>query len=77
MTLAELATKLSNSSVPKDAYSLSGGLPNEAYCIEQSDGKWHVYYSERGSQTGLKIFDTEQAACDYFFQLLTCCPSQK
>jgi hypothetical protein len=70
MTLAELRNKLVSSKVPSDAYSLAGGLPNEAYCIEERDGKWHVYYSERGSRTGLKVFGTEQAACDHFFALL-------
>jgi hypothetical protein len=39
MTLAELRNKLANSNVPNNAYSLTGGLPNEAYCIEESDGK--------------------------------------
>jgi len=68
MNLSELETKLANSSLPDDAYSLTGGLPNEAYCIEQTpDGKWHTYYSERGLRTGLKTFDTEDEACDYFF----------
>lgn len=70
-TLTELAAKLSNSGVPNEAYSLNGGLPNEAYCIEKSDCKWHVYYSERGSRTDLKIFDSEQEVCNYFFQLVT------
>jgi hypothetical protein len=71
MTLAELAIKLCNSGVPEDAYSLSGGLPNEAYCLEKTGCKWHVYYSERGSRTGLKSFDSEEEACDYLFRLLT------
>jgi len=68
MNLSELKTKLANSSLPDDAYCLTGGLPNEAYCVEQSpDGKWHTYYSERGQRTGLKTFDSEDEACDYFF----------
>jgi hypothetical protein len=68
MTLAELETKLANSGVPKEAYCPTGGLPNEAYCIEESDGKWHVYYSERGSRRGLKSFDAEQEACEELFR---------
>lgn len=68
MNISELETKLAHSSRPKNAYCLTGGLPNEAYCIEQrSDGKWNTYYSERGLRTGLKTFDTEDEACDYFF----------
>jgi len=68
MNLAELAAKLTHSSLPEDAYCLTGGFPNEAYCIEQgSNGKWHCYYSERGLRTGLTTFDTEEEACEYFF----------
>jgi hypothetical protein len=70
-TLTELAEKLSSCGVSEDAYSLSGGLPNEAYCIENADDKWHVYYSERGIRTGQMSFDSEQDACDYLFQLVT------
>ena len=67
MTKAELAVKLAKSGVPDAAYSLSGGLPNEAYCLEHSAGKWYFYYSERGLKSGLKVFGSEQEACDYFF----------
>jgi len=32
---------LTDSNIPKDTYSLDGGLPNEAYCLNQNgiDGK--------------------------------------
>jgi hypothetical protein len=71
MNLAELERRLASSGVPQDAYCLSGGLPNEAYCIEKSSGKWQVYYSERGSQTGLKSFDTEDEAWAWLLESLT------
>lgn len=49
-----------------DLYSImTGGLPNENLCIVK-DGKWQVYYSERGNKSGLKIFETETEACEYF-----------
>jgi hypothetical protein len=67
MTLAELETALTRCGIPKGAYSLSGGLPTEAYCLERAPGAWRVYYSERGTRTGLKCFGTEEEACDYFF----------
>lgn len=50
--------------VPKDLYSLNGGLPNEAYCIEKEDGRWQVYYSERGIKTCIGYFENEEKACD-------------
>ena len=34
-------------------------------CIVKED-KWQVYYSERGNKSGLKIFETETEACEYF-----------
>jgi hypothetical protein len=66
MTLQELEVRLVNLNVPKDAYCLTGGLPNEAYTIEKVNDKWQVYYSERGNRETLRIFDSEQEACDYF-----------
>lgn len=48
----------SHQKIPSHAYSLTGGYPNEAFCIGQNNGKWEVYYSERGNKTSLKIFDT-------------------
>ena len=44
---------------------MTGGLPNEKLCIVKED-KWQVYYSERGNKSGLKIFETETEACEYF-----------
>lgn len=68
MKLSELKEKLVQSGIPEHAYSLAGGLPNEAHCIEQgSDGKWWTYYSERGQRSGPKQFKTEDEACDHFF----------
>jgi hypothetical protein len=71
VTLIELEHKLSVSNIPKDAYSLSGGLPNEAHCIESVDGRWQVYYSERGIRTGVRRFDTEREACDDLLDRVT------
>lgn len=54
--------------IPEDLYSImTGGLPNEKLCIVKED-KWQVYYSERGRKSGLKTFETEAEACEYFFR---------
>ncbi|UUO06706.1 TNT domain-containing protein [Blastopirellula sp. J2-11] len=69
MHLEELARKLEASNVPADMVSLVGGLPNEAHCIEQvADGTWRTYYSERGRRSGLKSFETEEAACEDLYR---------
>ncbi|WP_026478302.1 hypothetical protein [Alkaliphilus transvaalensis] len=70
MNINDLKKILINNNIPKDAYSLDGGLPNEAYCLNRNGGNWEVYYSERGQKSGLKLFRTENEACDYFYKSL-------
>ncbi|MEY2195380.1 hypothetical protein AB7942_21980 [Neobacillus sp. BF23-41] len=68
MNKNELNLLLINSNIPKDVYSLKGGLPNEALCLNNEDGKWEVYYSERGVISQLKKFNSEEEACKYFYK---------
>ena len=66
MTIIELERELLHLGISSDLYSImTGGLPNEKVCIVKDD-KWQVYYSERGKKSGLKIFETETEACEYF-----------
>jgi hypothetical protein len=68
MTKAELKTTLEQVGVYPEAYSLDGGFPSERYVISQeANGRWDVYYSERGQKTGLRSFDSESAACQILF----------
>jgi len=39
MNKKELSAKLIKAKVPKDTYSLDGGLPNEMYCLDYLIGK--------------------------------------
>ena len=64
MNKQELEEVLLLNKVPKDLYSLSGGLPNESYCLEKEKNRWHVYYSERGIKTSVVYFENEEAACE-------------
>lgn len=70
MTKNDLRQKLFTENIPKDTYSLDGGLPNEVYCLNQNGNKWEVYYSERGQKSGGKCFKTEDEACNYFYKSL-------
>ena len=70
MTLEELSNELLNLGVRKDAYSLEGGLPSEAYCINRLKDHWEIYYSERGLKSGLQIFKSENEACKTFLDLI-------
>jgi hypothetical protein len=56
--------------VRDDCYSLDGGLRSEQYVLAIEDGRWSVYYSERGERRGLASFDTEDAACSDLFERL-------
>ncbi|MBI0578658.1 hypothetical protein IEC97_14940 [Neobacillus cucumis] len=66
----ELQLLLINANIPKDLYSLKGGFPNEAFCLNKEDNIWEVYYSERGVKSQLKKFDSEDEACSYFYQTI-------
>lgn len=70
MKVSELLAYLESKHVPADSFSLNGGMPNEAYCIDREGGQWAVYYSERGLRTGLISFSSEEEACDHFVSLL-------
>lgn len=67
MNLIRLESLLLSENIPTHAYSLKGGLPNEAYCITSVNGVWQVYYSERGSKAKLTEFQSEDDACQYFY----------
>ena len=64
----ELLEKLKKSNIPKSVYSLEGGLPNEAYCLEEMNGMWVVYYSERGNKNILGQFEHKDKAYDFLYK---------
>lgn len=66
----DLANKLKEEGIQKESYSLEGGLPNEAYCLNKAKDGWEVYYSERGGKSGLQKFYSEDDACNYLYRLL-------
>ena len=70
LTLNTLSDLLNSRGVDPDAYSLSGGLPNESYCIDRDGTDWLVYYSERGLRSGLQRFNTESDACSHLLSVL-------
>jgi len=71
MNKNELECQLQQAGVCSAAYSLDGGLPNERYVLSREpNGRWAVYYSERGQKTGLRDFDSESSACHFFFEYI-------
>lgn len=72
MNCEQLKQQLASLGVSPQAYFLSGGLPNEQYVLSQEpNGQWEIYYSERGQKTGLRVFDSESSACNFFLEKIT------
>lgn len=68
MNVQDLQSYLDEHRVDPKAYSLAGGMPDDAFCLSrEADGTWCVYYSERGCRFDLKHFPTEEEACECFF----------
>jgi hypothetical protein len=65
-----LAGWLAKRGVDPAAYSLEGGHPSERYVLDQRGNEWVVFYSERGLETGLRSFQTEDLACRHLVDLL-------
>ncbi len=73
MRLVDIQERLDMSNIPRSAYSLNGGFPNEAYCIDKFEESWEVYYSERGERSDVRRFDGENEACSFFVDWVTKC----
>jgi hypothetical protein len=54
---------LSDQGIDPDAYSLNGAHRDEMYVLDRRGSDWVVYYSERGLETGIQLFDGEDSAC--------------
>lgn len=63
MKLREMKTYLAAHGVEDGLTYSHGGLGGgELYGIEEIDGVWHTYYSERGSKRGYKAWPSEEEA---------------
>lgn len=62
MLLRDMTRQLEDLGVPTDSYSV-GRDRDESYCLVQDeDGSWRVYYSERGARTDDALFYGERSA---------------
>ncbi|MBR5385380.1 MAG: hypothetical protein IK143_05895 [Bacteroidales bacterium] len=46
--------------------TLRGFQVNDWTIEEQWDGRWKVYYAERGVESYVKYFIAEEEACEYY-----------
>ena len=70
MNRNELIRALIADRIRSDTYDLNGGHLPERYTLGESNGRWYVYYSERGEESGKKFFNNEHDACDHFYNLI-------
>lgn len=64
MNRSELKDKLVQEGIREDAYSLTGGTPDDTYVLSQDGQRWSVYYAERGLRIGERTFNSEADASD-------------
>lgn len=67
MNKKQLGERLKQENISEYYYSLDGGFPNEAFCLDENNNHWEVYYSEKGNKSQLKSFESEADACNYFY----------
>jgi len=70
MNRQELREALCKEGIRQDAYDLDGRHLSETYTLGEAYGRWFVYYSEHGLETGRREFNSEAEACEYFLQEL-------
>ncbi len=70
LTRDSLAELLNERGVNPSAYCLTGGLPNESYCIDRDGSDWVVYYCEKGLRSGIERFENESDACSRLVTIL-------
>lgn len=74
MNKRELKEALDKEGIHPSYYSLNGliGGPWDGVRILDKQGKkWVTYYFERGAKWDIKVFESEDEACNYFFQWIS------
>jgi len=63
MNRAQLIEQMRLEGIPADILYQSTALPSECFVLRQNGEVWETFYAERGLETGLQTFPTEDAAC--------------
>ena len=69
-SLHDLGVALGRAGIDHNSYALDGGHPSERYVFATEEDGWSVYYSERGLETGKRIFQSEAEACRHLYSIL-------
>lgn len=72
MNATELKYELIRRGVNPDAYRICNEMlfAEEQYCLDNTNGKWQVYYAQRGARASLEEFERESDACERLLELL-------
>lgn len=63
MTRDDLVEQMIVEGLPLDMLCLRASAVSECYVVREGPGGWETFYAERGLETGLATFPTEDAAC--------------
>lgn len=69
MTKDEFLRTVRSDSIRSDAFDLNG-QGDECYVLAEREGRWDVFYSERGLEAGVRHFPTESSALAYLLDAL-------
>jgi hypothetical protein len=69
MNIQQLQNELDRLGVSRRLYSLRG-WSDEKLCLENRQGQWHVYFVERGQERPMKVFESEEQACEFMLSEL-------
>lgn len=70
MDRRSLRVELERKRINPDAYCLDGAVRDNAYVLKSSAGKWITFFSERGTRSSERLFDTEDEACRHLLSLV-------
>jgi hypothetical protein len=68
MKLEELREKILVMNIDHQEYVVDGKPGFQTFCIKkEQEGKWEVFYHERGNITFRKSFSNEDEACTFYY----------
>lgn len=63
MTREQLVAQMKLEGLRADMLCEQSDIPSECFVLRQGGEVWETFYAERGLETGLQTFPTEDAAC--------------
>jgi hypothetical protein len=63
MNREQLIEQMRQEGIPANMLHQSSGVSSECFVLRQNSDAWETFYAERGLETGLQKFPTEDAAC--------------